>query len=253
MSNNIPLHNPLFPPSLEYGSNDAEAVSVLLQVDEGAVRNILAYTPFKFVSAHTWIEVIALRNAWGVQPFCGGGIIIPARYRNTIGGYYAYCYIDTDDALALGREPFGYPKKYAQSFIQRTGSAAVAAMRRTDAAVELSVIINSQASAGPKVPRYPHLLLQAFPSAESDEPLLARVIARDTSQTSEMVLWSGEAAFHITELPIPNELGWLSAGVPLSGSYARGSFKGALGTVLGTEHLGSEIRAAMSRIANAAE
>jgi acetoacetate decarboxylase len=144
MSNNIPLHNPLFPPSLEYGSNDAEAVSVLLQVDEGAVRNILAYTPFKFVSAHTWIEVIALRNAWGVQPFCGGGIIIPARYRNTIGGYYAYCYIDTDDALALGREPFGYPKKYAQSFIQRTGSAAVAAMRRTDAAVELSVIINSR-------------------------------------------------------------------------------------------------------------
>src|SRR5688572_27685120 len=114
VSNNIPLHNPLFPPSMQYGSNDAESLSILLQVEEAYVRKILAPTPFSFVSAHAWIEVVVLRSAWGIQPFCGGGIIIPARYHDTVGGYYAYCYIDTDEALALGREPFGYPKKYAQ-------------------------------------------------------------------------------------------------------------------------------------------
>jgi hypothetical protein len=72
MSNNIPIHNPLFPPSMEYGSENAESLSILLEVDEANVRKILAPTPFSYVSAHVWVEVIALRSAWGVQPFCGG-------------------------------------------------------------------------------------------------------------------------------------------------------------------------------------
>jgi acetoacetate decarboxylase len=70
-------------------------------------------------------------------------IIIPARYRDTVGGFYAFCYIDTDDALALGREPFGYPKSYARSHMQKTGRAVTAAMKRKDAAVEVSVILGS--------------------------------------------------------------------------------------------------------------
>jgi hypothetical protein len=245
MSNNIPIHNPLFPPSMEYGSENAESLSILLEVDEANVRKILAPTPFSYVSAHVWVEVIALRSAWGVQPFCGGGIIIPARYHDTIGGYYAYCYIDTDDALALGREPFGYPKKYARSFVQRTGRAVVAAMRRNDAAIEISIIINDDLPMQNSVPRYPHLLLQTFPSAESTEPLLTRVIARDTSRASKMDSQSGEAAVNIPSLSAGNELEWLHYGVPLHGTYGHGAFQGALGKVLGTEQLGTELRSAL--------
>ena len=84
--NNIPLHAPLFAPSLEYGSDDAESISLLVEADEAAVRLLLKPTPFEFVSAHAWLEVIALRNAFGVQPFAGGGVIIPARYRGPTGG-----------------------------------------------------------------------------------------------------------------------------------------------------------------------
>jgi hypothetical protein len=89
MTNNIPIHAPLFPPSLEYGSDDAESVSVLVEANEVAVRRLLHGTPFEFVSAHAWIEIMALRGAFGVQPFAGGGVIIPARYGSTVGGYYA--------------------------------------------------------------------------------------------------------------------------------------------------------------------
>lgn len=251
MSNNIPLHNPLFPPSMEYGSEETESISVLLEVDEEAVRKILALTPFDYVSAHAWVEVIALRSAWGVRPFCGGGIIIPARYRDTIGGYYAYCYIDSDDALALGREPFGYPKKYATSFVQKTGRVVVAAMRRHDAVIELSVVLSDGAPAKNSVPRYPHLLLQTFPSAESVEPLLTRVIARDTSRTSSMVSQSGEAAVQIPKLSVVNELAWLHGAGPVNGTYSKGPFKGALGKVLGTEYLGAELRSALAQIRSA--
>ena len=246
MTNNIPVHNPLFPPSMAYGSEDAEGISVLVEVDEAAVRGLLAATPFSFVSAHAWIEVIALRSAWGVEPFCGGGVIVPARYGDTVGGYYAFCYIDTDDALALGREPFGYPKKYARSHVQRTGRAVTASMKRKDAVIEVSVITGEATQVtAPAVPRYPHLLLQTFPSAESSEALLTRVIARDTAATSTMTVETGEAAAAILDGPGGNELAWMKNCRAVAGSYARGAFRGALGMVLGTEQVGGELRAAL--------
>jgi acetoacetate decarboxylase len=242
MTNNIPIHNPLFPPSMEYGSDDAESVSVLVEVDETAVRRLLKPTPFSFISAHAWIEVIALRTAWGVESFCGGGVIVPARYRDTVGGFYAFCYIDTDDALALGREPFGYPKKYARSHLQKTGRAVTGSMKRKDAVIEVSVVVTgSDMTLTADVPRYPHLLLQTFPSAETTEALLTRVIARNTSQTARMVSEAGEAAVTVVDGPGGNELAWMTGCTAVAGCYARGTFHGALGNVLGTEQLGSEL------------
>ena len=238
--NNIPLHAPLFAPSLEYGSDDAESISLLVEADEAAVRLLLKPTPFEFVSAHAWLEVIALRNAFGVQPFAGGGVIIPARYRGTTGGYYAFCYVDTDDALALGREPFGYPKKIGPAGLQRTGQAATAFMKGRCWSVELSIVISEAAMKPPVVPRYPHLLLQVFPSAESPAVLLKRVIARDTAAASRMTASVGPGALSIPDMAA-NELAWLSGARPIFASYARGAFRGALGKLLGTEELGSEL------------
>lgn len=244
--NNIPIHAPLFPTDLVYGSDDAESVSVLAEVPEDSVRDLLASTPFEFVSAHVWIEVIAMRSAYGVEPFAGGGVIVPARYRDTVGGFYAFCYIDTDDALTLGREPFGYPKKYARSHLQRTGRAATASMIRKDAHLDVSVVLGSPAGTKPAVPRYPHLLLQVLPSAESPEPLLKRVIARDTATGSDMRVEIGEAALAVREGRGGNELAWMWEARAVYGTYARGAFRGALGTVLGTEMIGDELRRALN-------
>ena len=241
MSNNTPIHRPLYIPTMEYGSDDAEAISVLVEVDEISVRRLLKVTPFEFVSAHAWVEVVALRSAWGLEPFCGGGIIVPARYKDTIGGFYAFCYIDTDDALALGREPFGYPKKYAKSQVQRTGGAATASIRRKEVHLEVSVKLGEAKVRTSSVPRYPHLLLQVIPSAETIEPLLTRVIARDTSKNSNMTNEEGVAAITIGVGPAGNELGWMRDCVPVMGSYSKGSFRGAMGKVLGTPQIGNEL------------
>jgi len=240
--NNMPIHSPLFNPELTYGSDDCESVSVLLEVDHAAVRGFLEPTPFEFVSPHVWIEVVVLRSAFGVGPFASGGVIVPCSYEDTVGGFYAFCYIDTDDGLALGREPFGYPKKYADVRLQRTGRAVTAAIYRGDARIEMSVVLGEGAQSIPRVPRYPHLLLQVFPSAESSEVLLKRVIARDTGATSSMVATGGEAAVVVAAGPKGNELSWLGRANPVSGSYARGSFRSALGKVLGIIQVGRELR-----------
>jgi len=118
-------------------------------------------------------------------------------------------------------------------------------MKRKDAVIEVSVIAGEAAIQARAVPRYPHLLLQTFPSAQSDEALLTRVIARDTAATSTMTVETGEAAAAILDGPGGNELAWMRGCRAVAGSYARGSFRGALGTVLGTEQIGGELRAAL--------
>ena len=214
--NNIPVHAPLFPPDLNYGSDDAEGVSILVEVDEKPIRDLLQPTPFEFVSPHAWIEIMTLNSVFGVAPFAGGGVILPSRYGDTVGGYYAFCYIDTDEALALGREPFGYPKKYAESQVRRTGQAVTAEMIRKDAHVEVSVV------------------------------LLKRVVARDTNATSRMEVAMGEGAIEIRDTSAGNELAWLKGARALVGSYACGAFRGAYGKVLGTIEVGSELRGVLT-------
>ena len=245
--NNIPVHAPLFPPDLNYGSDDAEGVSILVEVDEKPIRDLLQPTPFEFVSPHAWIEIMTLNSAFGVAPFAGGGVILPARYGDTVGGYYAFCYIDTDEALALGREPFGYPKKCAESQVRRTGQAVTAEMIRKDAHVEVSVVLDDASRDIPSVPRYPHFLLQVLPGAESPEVLLKRVVAWDTNATSRMEVAMGEGAIEIRDTSAGNELAWLKSARALVGSYACGAFRGAYGKVLGTIEVGSELRGVLTR------
>jgi acetoacetate decarboxylase len=169
--------------------------------------------------------------------------VIPVSYKGIVGGYYAFCYLDTDDGLALGREPFGYPKKYARTHIQQTGRAATASMVRKDAAINISVVLDATNREVPPVKRYPHLLLQVLPSAESTDVLLKRVILRDTGAVSDMRVTTGDAAIEVPVTPLPNELEWLSGTIPVCGLYSRGPFRSALGKVLDTIEIGRELRA----------
>lgn len=245
-ASNTPVYAPLYPHDMKYGSNDVEAISVLLEVEKRKIERILEYTPFEFVSPHVWADISVFRSAYGIKPFGNGGIIIPAKYKETVGGFYAYCYVDTDEALALGREPWGYPKKYADIYLQRTGRAATAATRRSDANFEVSVVVNGRADDAPHVPRSPFLLLQVLPSAESPDVLLKRVIARDTDTTAKMSRELGDGAFEIKSMHKSNELEWLSGSVPIIASYNTGSFTGVYGSVLGIEEIGPELQLAIS-------
>ena len=110
--------------------------------------------------------------------------------------------------------------------------------------MEFSVVVDGTSANAPPVPRYPHLLLQVFPSAETPDVLLKRVIARDTAAGSQMKVEAGEGALSIPELR-DNELDWLAGAKVLHASYAHGTFRGALAKVLGTEQIGQEIMRAV--------
>lgn len=245
MSNNTPVHAPLYPQDGGYGSTDYESIAVLLRVDEGAVRDLLSETPFQPLGGGlVWAELMIMRQAYGIQPYSGGGIIVPARYRDSVGGYYAFCYVDTDDSLALGREAYGYPKKYAKARFQRTGRAATASYRRPDLRLDLSLVLDEAPGRSlPEAPRFPHLLLQTIPTVDHREPLFTRVVARDTASVSSFVMTMGEGAVRVAPGETGNELGWLGEPEVLGGFHVTGSFQGNPGRVLGIEQVSAELRA----------
>lgn len=239
--NNIPVHAPLCPSSLVYGGDDVKAISVLLETRPGAVQSLLAETPFDFVSDHAWVELFVLDKPFDIERYFGGAVIIPASYKGLVGGYYAFCYLDTDDGLALGREPFGYPKKYLTGDLHRVGRAAVATALRKDAGIAISVCVDEKPGRPlPSVKTYPHLLLQVLPSAESTEILHKRVIIRDTGVVSRLSPVAGEGAFELLDTPQANELAWLEGARPVAGLYSTGEFRSALGKVLDTLVVGAE-------------
>lgn len=243
MANNTPVHAPLYPEDGAYGSSDYESIAVLLKVEEAAVRQLLSVTPFEPVGPYVWAELMVLRHSYGIVPYSGGGIVIPASYKGTVGGYYAFCYVDTDDSLALGREAYGYPKKYAKAVFQRTGRAATAAFRRDNAVLELSVVLDKEPGRLiPEVPRYPHLLLQTIPTADHRDALFTRVLARDTSAVSSYVMTAGEGAVEISAGPAGNELSWLGQPEAVAGIRIQGSFRGNPARVLGVEQVSDELR-----------
>lgn len=243
MTNNTPVHAPLYPEDGAYGSSDYESIAVLLKVEEAAVRQLLSATPFELLGAYVWVELMVLRHSYGIVPYGGGGVVIPASYKGTVGGYYAFCYVDTDDSLALGREAYGYPKKYAKAVLQRTGRAATAAFRRDNVALDLSVILDNEPGRPvPEAPRYPHLLLQTIPTADHRDALFTRVLARDTSAVSSYVMTAGEGAVEIGAGPAGNELSWLGQPEVVAGIHIQGSFQGGPARVLGTEQVSDELR-----------
>jgi acetoacetate decarboxylase len=242
-ANNIPVHEPLYPLDGGYGSSDFEAIAVLAEAEETVIADLLSTTPFQPIGRYVWVEMMVMRSSYGIEPYAGGGVVVPASYKGVTGGFYAFCYVDTDSSLALGREAYGYPKKFARASYQCTGRAATASFARSNLNLAISVVLDQKPGrALPDVPRYPHLLLQAIPTADNDDALFQRVLARDTSVTSKGEVTFGEGALKVMPAEHGNELSWLSGAEAIAGLHVRGSFAGAPAQILGVEYVSDELR-----------
>lgn len=240
-----PLHHPLYQTTGNY-SGDCLGISILMEVDRAEIERVLAPTPFEFVAPYAWIEAYVYTTITGLAEYdetfgdCYGstGVVLPVRYGDHVGGYYAHCFKNKDFGTAPGREAMGFPIKYATLKFQKTGRVVTSTAERSTARMNLSVIVDE--GGAPATPpagavRNPHLLLQAIPDVERDEVMLQQIIKRDVSSSSSLKSVSGEPAveFLPTEAGI-DELAWLKGGKAVYGEYFSGLFRGSFGKVLDT-------------------
>lgn len=250
-----PLHHPVYLTLGDY-SGDCIGLSILLEVEEGAVRKILEPTPFEFVAPYAWVEAYVYPTTGGMAeyedkwgPHYGSfGVVVPARYGDVSGGYYAHCFKNKDYGSMIGRDA-GFPIKYAELRMQKTGRAITAAMERPTARMELSLVLDEPTAPKtyPKEAiRSPHLLLHTLPSVERDEILLQQIIKRDVAASSDLKSARGEATAIFPPAPSGmDELAWLASARPIYGEHFYGLFRGAFGEILsvrGSERLVSKLK-----------
>lgn len=241
----IPLHHPLYSTIADYGG-DCLGVAILLEADEAGVRRVLEPTPLEYVAPYAWIEAYIYPTTFGMagyedsfgDPYGSFGIVVPARFGEHVGGYYAHCFKNKDYGTAPGREAAGFPIKQAALRLQKTGRAVTGAMDRPTARMELSLIIGGKGAA-PTYPkaavRAPNLLIQSIPAVERDEVLLQQIIKRDVSASSDLTAEIGEPAIRFPPAPSGvDELAWLADSTPIYGELFSGLFRGAFGEVLST-------------------
>lgn len=244
---NTPLHHPLYNSVRKYGG-DCIGVSILMEVEERHVKRILDYTPFTFISPYAWVEAYVYPSSWGLSeyddqfgdPYGSFGVVIPARYKDYVGGYYAHCFKNKDYGMAPGREVSGFPIKYATLRMQKTGRAVTASIERPTARMDLSLVIG-EAGTPTSFPsdavRSPNLLIRSIPSPEvENEVMLQQVIWRDVISSSDLVATPGEAAVNIFPAASgSDELAWLANAKPVYGEFFSGAFRGALGKIISTD------------------
>lgn len=249
--NNPPLHAPSFAVRQTYWS-EMEGLSVLLKVDEAEVRRVLEFTPYEYVGPYVWLEMYQFNRVHGMtyhpvvgDPYSSFGVVIPSRYGDQVGGYYAHSFKNKDFGTALGRETFGFPIKYATFTFGKVGRVAYVSMESETAAVEASVVIGAESEPLPSgTDRFPNLLVQSIPRVESpDGLLLQRLIVRENGPSTDIRDVPGEGAVKFGDAPSGvDDLAWIRNGLPVYGEYFEGRYEAGMGRVLKTLHIDEELR-----------
>lgn len=109
----MPAAAPAYP--LRWTCRAAEGLEVLYQADPAAVIELLADTPFDFMSASLVFYAgrmldhdLGATNAWHYS-----SLSVPVRFRGEVGIWTAFMFVDDATALVAGRELLGESKKWA--------------------------------------------------------------------------------------------------------------------------------------------
>jgi len=106
----MPSYSPLYPNGSVY-FDEYRRLSAYCSVNEEFIKSIVP-APLTSFSNRVELFLGVVTKIRGIRPYKEAGIAIPVKYKG-ITGTTVIEYVTSDEALCLGREPYGYPKKMA--------------------------------------------------------------------------------------------------------------------------------------------
>lgn len=177
------------PGSEPYTCPGLRSLSVYCVGDPDQLAQALSPTPFTLAGDRFMVSVADFGNC-SMGPFFDAGIVIPVTYKNHEGAHYLLEWEDQSWSIALGRELWGYPKRFADISLDVTGTTAHARVElRGETLIDLDVHfdenVKPEAWAGTRV--FPHL--QARAAGQPDGAAFDRfdIISRDTSKDFDLL------------------------------------------------------------------
>lgn len=181
-ANNAPVYSPLIPdPIVPYHCKNSKTVYAVCEMDESVIKEYLSHTPFSYVDNRAIVYVNDFMESPQL-PYRDAGVIVQVEYKGIRGGFYLFEYENDDEAIATGRELWGYPKKYAKiDFWKSENKITGCAVRRGCPIIHVELMLGEENSSSfEKLNVFPHLNLQTIPNPDGSI-LTQRVISRDNS------------------------------------------------------------------------
>jgi acetoacetate decarboxylase len=119
----MPAAAPAYP--LRWTCRASEGLEVLYEADRAAVTDLLASTPFEFMSSSLVFYAgrmldhdLGATNSWHYS-----SLSVPVRFRGEVGIWTAFMFVDDAMAMLAGRELLGEAKKWADMDWRRDARA----------------------------------------------------------------------------------------------------------------------------------
>lgn len=185
----IPEHAP--PYSHGWSCPEAHAVNVTVSGSETALKKILSFTPFEYVTNRFQIWIGDLKRhtvAESSEGYKESGVVVPVRYQGITAGYTIYMYSSDFAAILAGREVFGLPKKYADiKFIETEIGAVAVVMRRGIELIKIGFSFVSSEKQPEELTEVEKLnrgslMMKAVPKADEEGAAFRQIIFRDVAR-----------------------------------------------------------------------
>lgn len=175
------------PGSQGYTCPGLRSLSVYCVGDPEQLEQALRPTPFTLAGDRFMVSVADFGNC-SMGPFFDAGVVIPVTYKGHEGAHYLLEWEDQSWSIALGRELWGYPKRFADISLDKSETGARARVElRGETLVDLDVsfddTVDQRAWAGTRV--FPHLQARAAGQPNGDAFDRFDIISRDTSKDFE--------------------------------------------------------------------
>jgi len=137
LTQNMPGHAPLYPAGGPFIYRDTEMTLVAFATDEAKAAALipeelqLVSIPQLPGQASAMLVFANYRENDQIGPYMEAIVNIPVIYEGQLYLYVPFIYVDTDAAMAAGREYGGYPKKLANIQMRSYGALKLATMSRS--------------------------------------------------------------------------------------------------------------------------
>lgn len=159
----MPDAAPLYPP-LPYHYVGYVRLSVFCVGDNPTLQTLL---PPMLTPRGNVFEVFFMDcpDVEGLRPYGEAGVVIPCTYEGLAGAHVSHEYVTTDDALCVGREIWGYPKKLADVTTDLGGEPARATCTRNGVTL-LDATFHPRPVDIDRPDLYPRLQVRRLPEAD---------------------------------------------------------------------------------------
>lgn len=237
-AHSIPLDNPLHgPPPARFA--DGEVLAITYQTTPEAIA---ALVPEPLIPTGDTVLVQVAR--WGDVAGLGRdthevNVMVGARFSgpdgDVVGAYSPYFFVDSDRAMAGGREFHGQPKRIAEVGLETRGDLIVGTLRRNGIDVFTGTLpykerLSDIEEIRSRVDFITNLNLKVIPQIDG-RPALRQVTARDLVDVDVRGCWSGPCTARIEE-NVQAPLYRLPVLTHLDGFYWCGDFSLVGGVVL---------------------